>query len=104
PALRSRSALRDAVGRARNRATWRLIDESAREPHAGIGPLTRLALALDVARATGSPRHTLYAIRRGRYPSLGLIEPTGGAELLQAASKQLISFGVATGRRRLKRA
>jgi hypothetical protein len=104
-----RSLRRESVGkrvrsRIKHRGTWRLIEEWTREREAGIGPLTRVALALDVARATGSVDHALYALRNGRYPSLGFVETSKGTEDRAAAAEQLIRLGATTGSRRLKRA
>lgn len=101
--LRQKSRLRQVLGRAKNRATWRLLTEWTREREAGIGPLTRIALGLDVARATGSTLHALQAAKRGRYPSLGLVDAADPRER-SAAAEQLIDFGTATGKRRLPRA
>jgi hypothetical protein len=99
--LRRTSAARRVLVRAKNRATWRLIAEWTRERDAGVGPLTRIALGLDVARTTGSPVHALHAVRRGRYPLLGLRRSSEDPAEPSAAAEQLIRFGTATGKRRL---
>lgn len=103
PSVRRTPRLRGALTHAKHRATWRLIREWAREPEAGVGPLTRIALALDVARSTGSARHAAYALANGRYPTLGVDETPTDIETRDAA-EQLIRFGTATGKRRLPRA
>jgi anaerobic magnesium-protoporphyrin IX monomethyl ester cyclase len=103
PALRRQNTFRRALTRAKNRGTWGLIGEWTREPEMGVGPLTRVALALDVARATGSPQQALFAIRKGRYPSLGFVSPPHGIDT-RSAAEELIRFGTKTGKRRLPKA
>ncbi|HEX4338724.1 MAG TPA: radical SAM protein [Polyangiaceae bacterium] len=103
PELRRKSAVRRALGRVKNRATWHLIGEWTREREAGVGPLTRIALGLDVARATGSPVRAARALRDGRYPLLGLVPSSEHPAERSAAAERLIDFGKATGKRRLPR-
>lgn len=88
----------------KNRITWSLFGEWARERRYGVGPLTRVAMALDVARTTGSPRQALRTAGTGRYPSLGVVgDREDGAIPREAAAEELIRFGTATGKRRLPR-
>jgi hypothetical protein len=103
PEMRRQSAARGFIRRARNRATWQLLAEWTREQHWGVGPLTRIALGLDVARATASAQHAAYAVLNGRYPTLGFTPGSRDDASQSAAAEQLIRFGAATGKRRLPR-
>lgn len=86
--------------RARHRATWQVMKEWPTERDRGVGPLTRLALAWEVGRATGRPRDILDAARNGAYPRLGYSKQ-GSKGTPSTAAEQLIRIGIATGRRRL---
>jgi anaerobic magnesium-protoporphyrin IX monomethyl ester cyclase len=100
----ARRALGALRARAKNRLTWRLLDEWSKERRTGVGPITRLLLAYDLAQTTRDPSDVLRALATGHYPALGTLpatEPSAGPE---AAAEQLIRFGVATGRRKLARA
>lgn len=101
--LRRQDRVRRLMGRARNRAAWRLIGEWSREQASGVGPLTRIALGLDVARATASAQHAAYAVVNGRYPCLGFAPGSPDDDARNAAAEQLIRFGAETGKRRLPR-
>lgn len=101
--VRHPSQWQKLFARAKNRATWLVLSEWARETTSDVGPLTRLALAVEVARDTGRPDRGLSAIVTGRYPELGFVSRSE-ADDRSAAADQLVKLGVATGARRLARA
>jgi len=94
---------RNAVSRAKHRATWRVMHEWLDEPSRGVGPLTRLALAWEAVRATGSVGDAYDAVVSGRYPAIGIVDTSEHAEAHRSAADQLIRLGIATGQRRLSR-
>lgn len=89
--------------RARHRATWQLLEEWARGGR-GIGPLTRLALGLEVGRTTGRLGDACEAAFTGKYPALGFVDSEECARESDTAAGRLIDLGVATGRRKLVKA
>lgn len=98
--LRSANPVRKAWHRATRRAVRATMKEWKGVHPAGVGPLTRLALGWEVARATRAPRTVLETMRRGRYPTLGFLEWNVGEER-DAHAESLVRFGIATGNRRL---
>jgi hypothetical protein len=88
---------------ARHRASWQVLEEWKREPDAGVGPLTRLLQAWEVARDTQHVRHTFRAFRAGEYPALGFVSPAEASSMVREHPDRIIHLGVETGRRRLTR-
>lgn len=101
--LRRPSAARRALIAGRNRVSWRMMEEWSNERRNGVGPLTRVALALDVGRATGSLALAAAAARTGSYPTLGIVRAPNAAQARDEAAGQLVQLGRNTGRRRLSR-
>jgi hypothetical protein len=98
------SRARRAVLSARNRISWQMMEEWAHERRQGVGPLTRLALALDVGRSTGSLGLAAVAARTGRYPTLGVVAAPAADRARDEAAGKLVQLGRSTGSRRLSRA
>jgi anaerobic magnesium-protoporphyrin IX monomethyl ester cyclase len=92
--------------RIKHRIVWRLASEWALERKAGIGPLTRAAVAAEVWQATRMVGPTLGAVRTGAYPDLGVVSPTSEAvdPPQEDHAAQLVQLGIATGKRKLARA